>query len=100
MCRNVEPENLHDAGGGREQAGQHFYRRGFTRPIRTEEPVELARRNREIYFLDSREIPEAAGESSGDNRVHRISTLTQAVGRFSGVERRSLAPSDGVWRRR
>ena len=92
MRCKIEPENLHAAGGWREQTGQHFYGGGFTRPIRAEEAIELARRNREVYLLDGCEISEAAGETSGDNRIHRISTVTHAVGGFSDVERRSFAP--------
>src|SRR5881275_2375812 len=82
MGCNIEPENLHAAFSGREQAGQHFDGRGFSGAIRAEESVELARRNRQVHVFYGGEFSEPAGETGGDDRIHRISTLTQGEGKL------------------
>ena len=82
MGCNIQPENLHAAFSGREQAVQHFDGRGFSGAIRAEESVELARRNRQVHVFYGGEFSEPARETGGDDRIHRISTLTQGGGQL------------------
>src|SRR5947199_10746035 len=77
MGRNIEPENLHAAFSGREQAGQHFDGRGFSGAIRAMESVELARRNRQVHVFFGGEFSEPAVETCCDDRIHSISALTK-----------------------
>ena len=72
MGGEVEAEDLDVAGGGREQAGEHFDGGGFAGAVGAEEAEELARGDGEGDVIDGGEGAEAAGEvADGDGgRIH------------------------------
>src|SRR5262249_43500289 len=82
MRRQVESEYLHAARRRCEQAGKHLDCGGFACAVGTKEAIELTRRNREVHFLHRSELTEPAGETAGNNRIHRISNVTQAGSAF------------------
>src|SRR5207237_5790873 len=58
----VDAEELHAAGGWRQQAGQNFDGRRFSRAVRPQKAEELSRSHLKIDTVDRSKIPECPGQ--------------------------------------
>ncbi len=65
VCEEVLAKDADAAGGGGEQAGQHFDGGGFAGTIGAKKTEELAAGDGEVQPVDSRIALERAGEAAG-----------------------------------
>src|SRR5216684_3754911 len=65
MSRKVQAQDFNSPSGWRQQAGEHFYGRGFSRAVWTQEAEKLSWRHTQVNAVNSREISKAAGKAVG-----------------------------------
>ncbi len=67
VAHDVESGHGGSAARGLQQRGQHPHGGGLPRPVRTEEPEDLAPPDRQVDAVDGDEVAEAALEALGDD---------------------------------